>query len=276
MTAYYSMQRKKNGLSERPIGIFDSGLGGLTVFKEVRRMLPRENLVYFGDTARVPYGSKSPQAVKKFAAEIAAYLKSFNVKAIVVACNTVSSLALREVSDIAGVPVIGVIKPGAIEAAGACKNGRITVIGTSATVNSRAYERELRKINPSFKIKQKACPLFVPLVEEGWAEGKIAKEVIAEYLSEFRKSGPGTLILGCTHYPMLKKNISSFLPDYRIIDSAESVAKFLFEELSLRGLISKVGSGRSLFIVSDAPEKFRALAKKLLGIKIKSVKVKRF
>lgn len=276
MKACSSMQRKKNGLNERPIGIFDSGLGGLTVFKEVRRLLPRENLIYFGDTARVPYGTKSPQAVKKFAGEIAAYLKSLKVKAVVVACNTVSSLALKEVSDIAGVPVIGVIKPGAIEAAGACKNGRITVIGTSATVNSRSYEKELKKINPSFKIKQKACPLFVPLVEEGWSEGKIAEEVIAEYLSEFRKTGSGTLILGCTHYPMLKKKISSFLPNYTIIDSAESVAKFLFEELSFRGLISKSGGGRSLFIVSDAPEKFRALAKKLLGIKIKGIRVKRF
>lgn len=270
------MPGKKNGLNNRPIGIFDSGLGGLTVLKEIRRMLPKEDLVYFGDTARVPYGTKSPLTVKKFASEISVWFKSLNVKAIVVACNTVSSIALKDVAKFSKVPVIGVIKPGAIEAAGVAVSGNIAVIGTTATVNSRAYEKELKRINPSFKVFQKACPLLVPLVEEGWADKKIADDIISQYLSELKEKKHGVLILGCTHYPILKKKISSFLPGYKIIDSAESVAKFLKEELYAKSMLSDRRRGKETFVVSDAPEKFKSLANKLLGLKIKTVKLRRF
>ncbi len=270
------MREKKNGLNNRPIGIFDSGIGGLTVLKEIRRMLPNEDLIYFGDTARVPYGTKSPLAVKKFASEISVWFKSLNVKAIVVACNTVSAIALKEVEKFSKVPVIGVIKPGAIESAGAAVSGNISVIGTTAMVNSKAYEKELKRINPSFKVFQKACPLFVPLVEEGWSDKKIADEIIYEYLFELKEKKRGVLILGCTHYPMLKKKISSFLSGYKIIDSAESVAKFLKEDLYAKGILSRKKKGKEIFVVSDAPDKFKYLARKLLGLNIKSVRLKRF
>lgn len=270
------MRIKKVGHVKKPIGIFDSGLGGLTVFKEVRRLLPKEDLVYFGDTARVPYGTKSQETIKRFAGEIASYFKSMNVKAVVVACNTVSSLALDEVKKNSNVPVIGVIKPGAIEAAGSSKKGKIAVIGTEATIKSKAYETELKKINPYFKVVQKACPLFVPIVEEGWAGRKISFEIAEEYLKDLKKENPETLILGCTHYPMLLKEITYVLPDVKIINSAESVAKFLIDELSVGGFLEQKGKGKDYFYVSDAPEKFSKLAFSLLKIKAKKVLIKRF
>ncbi len=270
------MPKRKSGLNKKPIGIFDSGLGGLTVFKEIRRLLPGEDLIYFGDTARVPYGTKSPETIKKFAVEIADYFRELKVKAVVVACNTVSSLALEEVKKHCGVPVIGVIKPGAIEAASGCVKGKIAVIGTQATISSKSYEKELKSINPSFKIISKPCPLFVPLVEEGWAGKKVSYDVAKEYLSEIKKEAPEALILGCTHYPMLLKEISAVLPGVKIINSAQSVAKFLLDELSLLGCIEKNGKGKDFFYVSDAPEKFSRLACNLLGIRTGKVFLKRF
>lgn len=270
------MPKRKSGLSKKPIGIFDSGLGGLTVFKEIRRILPGEDLIYFGDTARVPYGTKSPETIKKFAIEIAGYFKQLKVKAVVVACNTVSSLALEDVKKYCMVPVIDVIKPGAIEAANNCVEGKIAVIGTQATVNSKSYEKELKNINPSFKIISKACPLFVPLVEEGWAGKKVSYDIAKEYLSDIKKQSPQVIILGCTHYPMLLKEIASILPKVKVVNSAQSVAKFLRDELSLLGCIEKNGKGKDLFYVSDAPEKFSKLSYDLLGIKTGKVFLKRF
>jgi len=264
--------------SARPIGIFDSGLGGLTVFKALRALLPSENLVYFGDTARVPYGTKSPEAVIAFSREIAAFLLKKNIKLLVVACNTASSLALEEIRKVSSVPVLGVIAPG-VEAAleAAPPGGVVLVTGTSATVNSRAYSRALAATGARVKVLEKACPLFVPLVEEGWCSKPVAATVAREYLAPFRGKKVDALILGCTHYPLLKKIIARVMgPRTRIVDSARVTAASARAELERRGLLKGGGKGRSEFIVSDAPERFSGLALRLLGIKTGKVAVKRF
>jgi len=264
--------------SGRPIGVFDSGLGGLTVFKALRRLLPGEDLIYFGDTARVPYGTKSPEAVVAFSKEIAAFLFEKKIKLLVVACNTASSLALDAVRGISPVPVLGVIVPG-VEAAlkAAPRGGRILVTGTSATVRSRAYSRALAAAGRGVSVVEKACPLFVPLVEEGWCSKPVAAAVAREYLAPFRKKKIDALILGCTHYPMLKKVISRVMgPRTRIVDSAHAAALCARAELEGRGLLNPGRGGRSEFIVSDAPERFSVLARRLLGIRTGKVTVKRF
>ena len=267
-----SLQEKK-----RPIGIFDSGLGGLTVFKAVRRLMPGESIIYFGDTARVPYGTKSKEAVISFSKEIAGFLSGRGIKFLVVACNTASSLALEEVRKIARVPVIGVIEPGARAAVGATVNGRILVTGTTATVTSGAYRKVIKKLAPGAVVFEKACPLFVPLVEEGWCDKKVTELVAAEYLSPLRKKGFDTVILGCTHYPLLKKMIARALGGrIRIVDSAHATASEAMADLKARGLLNPARRGRESYIASDAPDKFKALALRLLNINIKSVEVKRF
>jgi glutamate racemase len=258
-----------------PIGIFDSGLGGLTVLKAVRRLLPSENLIYFGDTARVPYGAKSREAVIAFSKEIAAMLAARGVKLLIVACNTASSLALEEVRKISKAPVIGVVDPGARSAAAG--NRRILVIGTAATVASGSYRLALKKLTPRALVREKACPLFVPLVEEGWC-GKKATELIAsEYLAPFKNKGFDAVILGCTHYPLLKRVISRALGGkVKIIDSAEATAAEAKAVLASRCLLNSGRAGRVRFMASDAPEKFRTLALRLLGIKTGRVEIKRF
>ncbi len=220
---------------ERPIGIFDSGLGGLTVFKEVRSLMPGEDLIYFGDTARVPYGTKSKEAVIAFSKEIAGFLSARGVKLLVIACNTASSLALEEVRRITRVPVIGVIEPGARAALASASAGRILVTGTAATVASGAYRKAIRKLAPGAVVLEKACPLFVPLVEEGWCGKKVTELVAAEYLAPLKKRGIGTVILGCTHYPLLKKMIARALGGrVRIVDSARTAAQEVQAELRAR------------------------------------------
>ena len=264
--------------SERPIGVFDSGLGGLTVFKELRGLLPGENLIYFGDTARVPYGTKSPEAVIAFSKEIASFLIKRKIKLLVVACNTASSLALEEVRRISPVPVMGVIVPG-VDAALAVvpHGGRVLVTGTSATVKSRAYTRALAAADARVKVTEKACPLFVPLVEEGWCSKPVAAAVAREYLRPFSGKKIDALILGCTHYPLLKKVIAKVMgPRTRIVDSARAAALSARAELAGRGLLNGGRRGLSEFIVSDAPERFSALALRLLGIRTGKVTVKRF
>lgn len=262
----------------RPIGIFDSGLGGLTVFKELRRLLPGEDLIYFGDTARVPYGTKSPEAVIAFSKEIASFLAARRVKLLVVACNTASSLALEEIRKVSPAPVLGVIAPGVEAALKALRpGGRILVTGTAATVKSGAYSRALAAARPGVRVTEKACPLFVPLAEEGWCRKPVALTVAKEYLAPFRKSGIDALILGCTHYPLLKGVIARVMgPRTAIVDSARAAALAAKAELEARGLLAPGRRGRSEFIVSDAPEKFSFLAGKLLGIRTGKVAVKRF
>ncbi len=261
----------------RPIGIFDSGLGGLTVFKELRALLPGEDLIYFGDTARVPYGTKSAEAVLAFSKEIASFLLGKKIKLLVVACNTASSLALEEIRKLSPVPVLGVIGPG-VEAAlkAVPAGGRVLVTGTSATVNSRAYSRALAESGPGIKVTEKACPLFVPLVEEGWCSKPVAAIVAREYLAPFR-GRTDALILGCTHYPLLKKVIAGVMgPRTKIVDSARAAARSARAELAGRGLLNRARRGRSEFVVSDAPDRFSELAFKLLKIQTGKVSVKRF
>ncbi|HBA61820.1 MAG TPA: glutamate racemase [Elusimicrobia bacterium] len=265
--------------SERPIGIFDSGLGGLTVLKAVRALMPAERLVYFGDTARVPYGAKSKSAVVSFSREIADFLFAKKIKFLIVACNTASSLALEEIREISPVPVLGVITPGvgaALELAP--RGGKILVTGTAATVASRAYTRALQAARRDVRVTEKACPLFVPLVEEGWCSKPLAGLVAREYLAAFRGRKIDALILGCTHYPLLKKLIARVMgPRVKIVDSALATARAARLELSRRGLLNPGRSrGECEFYVSDAPERFSSLARKLLGLKTGEVGVKRF
>jgi glutamate racemase len=261
---------------ERPIGIFDSGLGGLTVFKAVRRLMPCENLIYFGDTARVPYGTKSKEAVIAFSKEITAFLSARGVKLIIVACNTASSLALGAARKISKAPVIGVIDPG-VRAAAATANNSILVTGTTATISSGAYGKALKKLRPGVRVYEKACPLFVPLVEEGWCRKRLTELVVSEYLAPLKNKGFDTVILGCTHYPLLEHVIARVLGGkVKIVDSASAVASEARDNLLSRKLLNVSGTGRSRFIASDAPEKFKSLAFRLLGIKIGHVEVKRF
>jgi len=268
------MQKAKAG--ERPIGIFDSGIGGLTVFNEIRKKLPKENLIYFGDTARVPYGNKSRETIIRFAGEITNFLKVLNVKMIVVACNTVSSIALDELKRISGLPVIGVIEPAIELALKISENKKVGVIGTIATISSHSYKKVLKKSDKRFKIIEKACPLFVPLVEEGWWDKYPSKLIVKEYLKGLKKSDIDVLILGCTHYPFLRKLIEEELKGVKIVDSAKAVANKVYEYLISHNQFKENGLGYSKFIVSDSPEKFQKLAQKLLKLKIKKVYIKSF
>lgn len=261
-----------------PIGVFDSGLGGLTVLKAVRDMLPAESLIYFGDTARVPYGTKSKSAVLAFSREISQFLFDKKIKLLVVACNTASSLALEEIRRTSPVPVLGVITPGVEAALGQTpRGGKILVIGTSATVESRAYSRALLGAGCGVKVLEKACPLFVPLVEEGWCRKPIAETAAREYLAPFKNKNIDSLILGCTHYPLMKNVVRRVMgPEVKIVDSARAAAMAVRRELSGRRMLASGGRGKQNFIVSDAPERFSALALRLLGIRTGRVAVKRF
>lgn len=262
--------------SQRPIGVFDSGIGGLTVLSALARRMPNEHLIYFGDTAHVPYGSKSKEAVTRFSLAIARFLESKGIKLLVVACNTSSALALRELKSALKIPVLGVIEPGARAAAAATRNGRVAVIGTEATVRSGAYVAALKKKRPGIHAKALACPLFVPLVEEGWWGHRVTSEVAKDYLKPLRGSGIDALILGCTHYPLLKKTISRGVgPKVRLIDSAEQTAVETEELLDEMGLKRRGGPGRREFYASDAPKRFLRIAR-LLGVKAKSVKLHPF
>jgi glutamate racemase len=258
----------------RPIGIFDSGIGGLTVVKELMRSLPREDLVYFGDTARVPYGTKSPQTVVKFSIENALFLLRFRVKLIVVACNTSSSYSLSVLKGNFKVPVVGVISPGAREAAKKTKNGRIGIIGTNATINSAAYEREIKNINPRLKVFSRACPLFVPLVEEGWLSGRVAREVALEYLKPLKDKKIDTLVLGCTHYPLLKGVIGDIMGGaVNLVDSAKQVAMHVKEVLDAEGIVAQGGERPVYkFYVSDESQKANHTASRFLDREVKLVR----
>ncbi len=253
-------------MKNKAIGIFDSGVGGLTVFKEIEKLLPNEDIIYFGDTARVPYGNKSKSTIIKFITENILFLLKKKVKIIVIACNTASSLALDSLTGIFSVPLIGVVEAGAIKALKVSRNKKIAVIGTRSTINSKSYEKAILKNDKSAKIYSKACPLFVPLVEEGILEGKIAKSVIEMYLKNFKKSGADVIILGCTHYPLLKKQIVSFLRGIHIVDSATEVALHAKEILKRNNLLRsrEKKTGEREFYVTDEPKAFRRLARLFL------------
>ncbi|MFA6455500.1 MAG: glutamate racemase [Bacteroidota bacterium] len=256
--------------NQKPIGVFDSGIGGLTVVRALLQQLPNENIVYFGDTARVPYGSKSPQVVREYTLDDTEFLLSKDVKMIVVACNTVSAVALDVVQKKANLPVTGVIIPGSQAALQATKNKRIGVIGTSATINSNAYTDELKRLKQGVHVYGKACPLFVPLVEEGWLDLKATELIANEYLFPLTTEKIDTLILGCTHYPLLKKVITKVTKGMvSLIDSgevtAETVAAML-DEHRLRNTSKEKPNVQ--FYVSDAPEKFTSVGELFLGKKL--------
>ena len=255
-------------LNNSPIGIFDSGIGGLTVVKAIQAALPFERILYFGDTARVPYGTKSQVTVRKYAADDTAMLMRYQPKIIIVACNTVSALALDVVEKSCGhIPVTGVLKAGARLAAEVTRNNRIGVIGTQATVSSNAYGLAINQLNEEIEVISPACPLFVPLAEEGFIDHPATKLVAAEYLSEITKKGIDTLVLGCTHYPILRKVIEETVgPDIAIIDSAEAVALRTKELLMESGLLaSTLTESTPHLLVSDLPQKFSMLYQLFMG-----------
>ena len=257
-----------------PIGIFDSGIGGLTVVREVIRQLPCERIVYFGDTARVPYGPKSPDTVRRYSREITDYLTSQDVKAIVVACNTATAHALPQLRRELAVPVIGVIEPGARAGVAATRRRELGVIGTAGTIASRAYETAIRAIAPDAHIVARACPLFVPLVEEGWLNTEATRLIAHEYLAPLQAAGVDTLVLGCTHYPLLKPLLGDILgSDVVLIDSAHETAAEIARVLATHGLLADSASERGLhrFIASDAPEHFLRLGQRFLGSAIECV-----
>lgn len=249
-------------MNKRPIGIFDSGVGGLTVFKEIRNRFPFEDIVYFGDTARVPYGPKSKNTIIDYSVQNARFLLQKNVKVIIVACNTSSAQALPFLREKLSVPVIGVIQPGANTAVSCSQNGRIGVIGTEGTIKSKAYQQSIQNILPNSNVFAKSCPLFVSLVEEGWEQHKIAKLVTEEYLMELKDKAIDTLVLGCTHYPILKLVISEVMgKEVKLIDSAEAIAQFLEKNLPEP---EKEQKGSDRFYVSDNEIKFKEIASRIL------------
>ncbi len=261
-----------------PIGVFDSGVGGLTVVKEIMHQIPNEKVIYFGDTARVPYGSKSKETVTKYSEQIVRFLSGQGVKAIVVACNTASAYALDTLEQETDLPIIGVVKPGAKAAIEVTKNGRIGVIGTDATIGSRMYPKYIEMLSPQAEVIGKACPLFCPLVEEGMWEDPVTDEIARRYLTELVDSGIDTLIMGCTHYPLLRKTVQKIIgEEVTLINPAYETArelKALLEEQDLlndqeRGLNTNIHQ----FYVSDGAEKFKTIANMILKYGILSTKV---
>lgn len=266
---------------ELPIGVFDSGVGGLTVTKEIMNQLPKEQIIYFGDTARVPYGSKSKETVTMYSRQIIRFLQTKDVKAIVIACNTASAFALETVKQEIEIPVIGVVKPGAKTAALTTKNGNIGVIGTEGTIRSKIYNEFLSSVNEKLHVYGKACPLFVPLVEEGWVNDPITKEVANRYISELLDKDIDTLVLGCTHYPLLRDIIREVVGDsISLVNPAYETAHTLRMVLQENDLLSsRTGTTEHTFFVSDGEDKFRNFANTILPcemVETKDVNIKTF
>ena len=263
--------------SSRPIGVFDSGIGGLTVAHEIMRQLPAERIVYFGDTARVPYGPKSPDTVRRYSLEIAGFLKAQDVKAVVIACNTATAHALPILRAEVGVPVVGVVEPGA-RAAVRASRGHIGIIGTAGTIRSGAYERAIHAIDPALRVTARACPLFVPLVEEGWTDHPVTQAVAREYLEPLLEAGVDSLVLGCTHYPLIKSLLCRLVgPDVRLIDSAAETAAELGCLLREGGIEASAGATPAhRFVASDDPLQFLQLGQRFLGDAIEAVEIHTF
>lgn len=255
---------------ENPIGVFDSGIGGLTVVRELMKILPNESIVYFGDTARVPYGTKSEKTIKEYSIHNTKFLLSHKVKTIVIACNTSSAVALTEIQSLTNLPVIGVIKPGSKAAAQITKNKRVAVIGTTATILSKAYEKEIKAIDPTIEVYGKACPLFVPIVEEGWSNHKIAELAAEEYLNELKKKSIDTMVLGCTHYPLLKNTIQKVVGENVVlVDSGVETARVVKDILENENLLNRSPMKPNYtFFVSDLPQKFKEIGEMFLGREI--------
>ncbi len=254
-------------MSWQAVGIFDSGVGGLTVLRELTRVLPQEDTIYFGDTARVPYGTKSPETVTRYAHEITSFLIRRDIKLLVVACNTASAVALPSLKRHFPIPVVGVIEPGARRAVEVSRGGRIGVIGTAGTIKSSAYTRAIKRLRPDAEVQTKACPLFVPLAEEGWTDNQVARLTAESYLQELREAGVDTLVLGCTHYPLLKPVIAEIMgPKVVLVDSAEETARTVAQILRQKKLLrpeSEVGNHH--YYVSDIPAGFIRVGNRFLG-----------
>jgi glutamate racemase len=262
-------------MSDAPIGIFDSGIGGLTVASAIRNLLPNESTIYFGDTARVPYGPKSPETVRRYSREILDWLLAQDVKAVVIACNTATAHALDDLRARSPVPVIGVIEPGARAAARATTCGRVGVIGTVGTIASGAYPRALRQARPDLHVVDRACPLLVPLVEEGWFDHEATRLVAAEYLAPLRAAGIDALVLGCTHYPMLKPLLRRVMGDgVQLIDSGEETARELASVLVDLGLAATAKSqGTQRWVATDDAARFARVGAVFMGGSLAPVEV---
>ncbi len=250
-----------------PIGVFDSGIGGLTVVAEIMRQLPNEEIVYFGDTARLPYGPKSNETVTQFAMQDTQFLLSHDVKMVVVACNTASSVAADQLKQSFELPIIGVIAPGALAAVSASLTGHVGVIGTEGTITSHAYERAIHRIDPEIEVIEQSCPLFVPLAEEGWTDREVTLVIAHEYLTPLRDAGVDVVVLGCTHYPILKQTVGKvFGPSVTLIDSAEETARDVAQVLTELNIANTTGQApRHRFFVSDVPHRFQEQAERFLG-----------
>jgi glutamate racemase len=259
-----------------PIGVFDSGIGGLTVAHEIIRQLPHESIVYFGDTARVPYGPKSPNTVRRYSQEIGSFLREQGVKALVVACNTATAHALTTLRETLPMPVLGVIEPGARAAVSATRRGHIGVIGTVGTIKSGAYERAIRALNPDARVSARACPLFAPLVEEGWTSHAATRLIAEEYLAPLAAADVDTVVLGCTHYPLLKPLLADVLgPAVRLIDSAEETAAETARILTRADIKAPARARAShRFVASDDPLQFLQLGQRFLGDAIEGVEIR--
>ena len=256
-------------LNHAPIGVFDSGVGGLTVAREIMRQIPEERIVYFGDTARVPYGSKSPDTIIRYSRQIIRFLRTKNVKAIVVACNTASAFALETIKPELDIPIIGVVKPGAKVAALTTKNGKIGVIGTEGTIRSEIYTKTIHNENKDAQVMGRACPLFVPLVEEGWLKDSVTVTVAERYLQPFKESDIDTLILGCTHYPLLRSTVREIMGEsVNLVNPAYETAVELRRLLAEQGIANDGKAPNQeekyQFYVSDAAEKFMQFANSIL------------
>lgn len=261
-----------------PIGIFDSGVGGLTVAREIMRQIPNERLVYFGDTARVPYGNKSKETITKYSKQIIRFLKTQNVKAIVVACNTASAYALDEIEKELDIPIIGVVKPGAKVAAEATRNKKVGVIATAGTIQSRIYAEYIEGIDKDIRVIGKACPLFVPLVEEGLLEDPVTDEIATRYLNELKDLDIDTLILGCTHYPLIRSTLGRIMGEkVTLVNPAYETAVGLRSLLEKEGLLNpstnRLGTNQYQFFVSDDADKFKSFANSIIKYGILSAKV---
>ncbi len=263
---------------EAAIGIFDSGVGGLTVCREIMRQIPNEKLIYFGDTARVPYGNKSKETVTKFSSQIVRFLQQQSVKAIVIACNTASAYALAEIEKQIDIPIIGVVKPGAKIAAETTRNKKVGVIATAGTIGSKIYTEYIQSIDKNIQVLGKACPLFVPLVEEGLLQDPVTDEIAMRYLSELKNEDIDTLILGCTHYPLIRSTIGRLMGEHvNLVNPAYETARELKELLIREDLLNPnnpgLGNNQYQFFVSDAADKFKNYANSILKYGILSVKI---
>lgn len=260
-----------------PIGVFDSGVGGLTVAREIMRQIPNEKIIYFGDTARVPYGSKSQETVTRYSKQIVRFLQTFDVKTIVVACNTASAYALAELETETDIPIIGVVKPGAKAACEVTRNGKIGVIATEATIGSRIYNQYITELNQDVTIYGKACPLFVPLIEEGLWEDPVTDEIAKRYLTELIDLDIDTLILGCTHYPLIRSTLGRIIgQEVNLVNPAYETAVELKELLQSKNLLNEthpaLGENQYQFYVSDTAEKFKVFANSIIKYGILSAK----